>query len=650
MRMADWLAQAPLAMQERIAAHPVYQEEVQAGSSLLECLTDEEVLQRSYASLTVVEQEALAGICRKFGLNRIQWRDLDSLPTHRANAEWRAAVASLCEKGLLCIWQKSWGEPTFSLAAEAFPMWSRQFIGAHMERAVEWSPLEMTDAAGEQCCLLVNLLLLARFVESDQLTRSKQGGWHKKPCKKFEQQLRLTASSNLTFAIDEFTIHEHADCLSPGAAAVLDVASRLKLLHWSENRLRLHSSAWSQLLELTGTALSQHISRQWLLWHASDSVWQQHAGFALLAMPDSGWYDLKEMYESLRIGDGLPADVDWNCFADSLTRRLLGPMAAFGWLHVATLQDGRIVVRKSRLLVSRAEDEMDMPYVSAHGEVMLSLTNKLAQHWELLCCAETYAYSEAVHTYRLTRESVWQGMAQGKAASSVLNGMRGEIPDTLLEQLRDWESRYGEIEVSTRLVIRCRNTSVAEQLLQRESIRPIAEAVGDGVLILEANASQSELRKLLAASGYQAAWIEHTDDQRKQVVPADPQYSMIQGYEEQQLSVPATKLPDITDLYDRMSAIPSSWLHEFRQYHPSTGRQLIEQAIRYRSGVQLRVQGDAIRFHPERVIGDRTGWRVEGWVAANRQEREIKQYSPKDWEEIQLLLPGINDNNEVLRS
>lgn len=649
MRMTRWLEHVSSSVREEIAAHAFHRKQLQAGSSLIDCLTNERLLQQSYARLPQLEQETLVSLCKVFGLNRFAWQDLNRLPQHRPLAEWKAAVAALCEKGLLCAWQKSWGEPSFSVAVEAFPIWSSQAIGSWLGQCVELRPDELDVLLGEQSSLMLDLLLLVRFLQTVGMTRSKQGRWHKKTCNKLEEQLSVPTSYGTHEMSASFTFDDSAGGLSAGTAAVIDIAARIGLLNWEGNRLTVDASAWEEFLAGTGVQQAQYLSREWLIWHAPDTVWQQHASYAIHAMPDSGWYDLKELYTALFHGGCLSEELAWPSFVAKLEQTLLAPMAAFGWLQVAKLRDGRILLRKAGLLAG-SRDGPNMPCVSSQGDVMLPLTRKLQEHWAILCCAELEDGGEPVPVYRLTRASVLRGKGLGVSAIEWLHRFAIDIPCHLADQLRKWEDRYGEIEVRTHMVLSCRDESLAEQLQHWPQLRGFIEAAGDGFVVLATHTTQPELGKLLAGSGYHLVWKSEEQQRSEETTEREKLSAVLTGYEEQQLLNPADKLPSIPELYERMNAIPSSWLQELRKYHPSTGRQMMEQAIRYRSGVQLRVQGDAIVFYPERVVGDRAGWTVEGWMATGPQERKKKQFSPKEWEEIQLLLPGINDNNEVLRS
>ncbi|GIQ68700.1 hypothetical protein [Xylanibacillus composti] len=648
MRMSAWLEQVPPSILEQIAAHPFHREELQTGTSLLECLTDGKVLRRGYDRMTSLEREALQAICREFGLNRFQWDDLQLLPAHRPIAEWKAAVAALCEKGLLCAWQKAWGEWSFSLPAEACQEWSELVVGTPFEQAAEWKLDELEQATDEQGNLVIDILLLGWFLQNAGLTRGKQGHLHKAACRKLEQLLSVPSSYCSPDESESQSTSESDSGLSAGAAAVIDAAARFGLLQWEADSLSLQPEAWRTFLAQTGVRQFQQLAREWLLWHAPPQAWLQHAGFAILNMPETGWYDLQHLFESMREKGVLQDDLAWPSFAASLQQSILQPMEAFGWLQTARMRDGRVLLQKSADVREQAGEEMNKPCLSSQGEVMLPLGCELEAHWDMLCCSEFAGYRTPIALYQITQSSVLRGKEQGKSMIDVVGGLGVDIPANLLHQLEEWEGRYGEVEVSACTVIRCRNGSLADQLRQWSRLRGKVEAAGEGILLVRGDLSQKELIKLISGNGFHVTLQKREEPGGK--LAAEPLRQWAAGFEDLQGTAPAKKLPDIPDLYERMSAIPASWLHEFRTYHPSTGRQMIEHAIRYRSGVQLRIQGDAIRFHPERVLGDTSGWKVEGWVAAAPQEREMKQFSPKDWEEIQLILPGINDNNEVLRS
>jgi hypothetical protein len=105
---------------------------------------------------------------------------------------------------------------------------------------------------------------------------------------------------------------------------------------------------------------------------------------------------------------------------------------------------------------------------------------------------------------------------------------------------------------------------------------------------------------------------------------------------------PLDRIPTVQDIYPAMERIPSLWLQSPRAYHQSIRKEIIEQALAYKAFLNIKRNGQSVRFVPTKMMEERDSWAVQG--LENRSEVIL---SSQDWEEMQLILPGINDNNEV---
>jgi hypothetical protein len=101
--------------------------------------------------------------------------------------------------------------------------------------------------------------------------------------------------------------------------------------------------------------------------------------------------------------------------------------------------------------------------------------------------------------------------------------------------------------------------------------------------------------------------------------------------------------PAWTALYPDLDRLPQMWLNELRTYHESTCKQLIRKAVEYRAGVRIRRCGRTAEVAALGLEEDRHGWSFQGLLEGS----EIR-LGPGDWQEIQLILPGINDKTELI--
>jgi hypothetical protein len=91
-------------------------------------------------------------------------------------------------------------------------------------------------------------------------------------------------------------------------------------------------------------------------------------------------------------------------------------------------------------------------------------------------------------------------------------------------------------------------------------------------------------------------------------------------------------------MYPHLQDIPPLWLKEFREYHGSTRKDMIRKAIEWKSYLKLRKEGIERQIMPQSLREDNNGWMLLGME--NAQDILLRS---EDWNEMKLILPGIND-------
>lgn len=89
----------------------------------------------------------------------------------------------------------------------------------------------------------------------------------------------------------------------------------------------------------------------------------------------------------------------------------------------------------------------------------------------------------------------------------------------------------------------------------------------------------------------------------------------------------------LASLYDHH--VSSSWLHEFRTYHPSTSLQLVNYAIEHQLSLAIRSQSKACTISPERLIQKGQTWWIEGFSDEGSDSFQ-KLWELNDWDGIKL--------------
>ncbi|RLG38561.1 helicase [Methanosarcinales archaeon] len=170
-----------------------------------------------------------------------------------------------------------------------------------------------------------------------------------------------------------------------------------------------------------------------------------------------------------------------------------------------------------RLQVSRQERLHDKPLiVQSDMSVLLEVAHPLYEYARdaLMRFAELIKSPEHVHTYRISRLSIWNAAAAGMTASQIINLLeelsRYELPQNVISNINDWISRYGRLKLVSRHraehdVLLCADDAVLmREVLSSDSVRPFIENVIDERTAVVKRNARGLLKKALTEIGFPA--------------------------------------------------------------------------------------------------------------------------------------------------
>ncbi|EHS56761.1 hypothetical protein WG8_3031, partial [Paenibacillus sp. Aloe-11] len=177
-------------------------------------------------------------------------------------------------------------------------------------------------------------------------------------------------------------------------------------------------------------------------------------------------------------------------------------------------------------------------------------------------------------------------------------------------------------------LLRCGTHDDADTVARHPGLEGLLERIGERDFIIPAR-SAAKIRKTLAAIGLSPRReLEGTDEPIHR-------YPLAAVTDHISSDSPDSEIRP----YDS-SAVPSSWTKEWRSYHVSTARQLIEQAIHWQTAVGLRIGRAEVKWIPESVIPGEP-WSVIGWYASEEgAEAPVRAtLQPGEWSDMRLLVP-----------
>jgi DNA excision repair protein ERCC-3 len=123
--------------------------------------------------------------------------------------------------------------------------------------------------------------------------------------------------------------------------------------------------------------------------------------------------------------------------------------------------------------------------------------------------AELVKSPEYIHTYRLTPLSLWNAAASGVTVEEVTDVLtrysKFELPSSLMDQVRDWMSRYGKIQLrraGNDLTLGCRDRSLWKTLIQMPEVRELGLNTLDETTAVIDPAWRGKVKQLFLRMGY----------------------------------------------------------------------------------------------------------------------------------------------------
>ncbi|WP_179032850.1 helicase-associated domain-containing protein [Paenibacillus kribbensis] len=315
-------------------------------------------------------------------------------------------------------------------------------------------------------------------------------------------------------------------------------------------------------------------------------------------------------------------------------------------------------------------------YMQPDFEILVPPDVSYDVRWQLECCCERVT-GDRMAVYRLTRESVAEAIELGMEARAIFalldKHSQTGVPDHVRVAVEQWAGSVGRTAFASVTLLRCGTHDDADTVARHPGLEGLLERIGERDFIIPAR-SAAKIRKTLAAIGLSprrelegtdepiyryplAAVTDHisSDSPDSEICPYD--ITINDGTAEFTFSQEGRAglvytgrtlhfyerehtLPDPLDYFPESSAVPSSWTKEWRSYHVSTARQLIEQAIRWQTAVGLRIGRAEVKWIPESVIPGEP-WSVIGWYASEEgAEAPVRAtLQPGEWSDMRLLVP-----------
>lgn len=635
MNTINWLELMPESRVQELE-RTVYARWITSGRSLHDCMLDPLVLKEVLQGLTESEKVTLDGVMRTFGVRAFTYDEYErAIALSLAGSERQLAFLRLRHKGILYTMKKLWGERVHFIPREMFSAWQQVLYAEDgFQVQVEHPAHPWPISQG----LSGAMFRLLRLVGTEGWTVTLKGLLQKKQVQRAAAALPIQDG-----AFGELgTKYAHAEVYPRAFAIVLDTALRLGLLKLDSVGCKVQEEEVQHWLALSNTKRETQLIALWHELHLPEAVWLQHAAMALRQLTPGVWVSLEawtEQLGKLRLPD-MPREL--TAAAQELQARWLVPLHACGWIQLGEGESGELLFSNVQL-----EDAIDEIFVQEDFEIIVPPVVSLQLRWELEPFCDILSLDEVSH-YRLTKDRVLEALDQGGEVRRCLELLEATsaigLSEPVRQALEEWAASYGKVSLSEVRLLQCHDEAIAEEIAAHEELAPyVQERVGPLAFIISSFGESMLVRKL------QHMGLTPKAERRSESGPTDVGEGIARGAG---IVYPTVSLPDyepefappaVDALYPDITQVPQMWLKELRPYHESTRKQLIRKAIEYKAYLRILKQGQETKLAPLRLEEGRGDWSLLG--AAHGVEVRL---SPDDWEEMQLILPGINDTNEMI--
>lgn len=657
MKMAEALRRmAPSALLQ-LERHPIVRELVRPERFTYEALyTTSEGVKALAERLSAAERRTVEAVVRGFASTPFDEAQLAKRAAPEVpGAELRLGLAGLRAAGVIVTARKAWGERLHTLPHDALGAWQLALFGAP-DAAARDAEAELTVSSSG--ALDDDIFALLAFAAKNELALTQRGAVHKRHLQALQGELALAASEPLRRM---GLAYGWADAYDAGTAVVLDAALRLELLAMDGGALRVQPARLREWLRLPRSARDAVLRAAWTarLWPSEPLV--QHAAAAAQLAPRGVWLALPRLAAWLaRFAGAAPVPL-----AELAAAQWLEPAAALGWLELGrSSRTGELLLR----VPPEEADAQETPgrfYVQPDFELIVPPDVPADVRWELERIAERRS-TDQVHVYAVTQSSVRFACENGASAQVIAGFLEEhgmfELPDNVRQAIGQWAGSYGNVSFARVTLLRCANAELAEQVLQHPKAAAYLMArLGDTEFIVP-DAAVSELQSLLDKAGLaprraidtpgapapkekgfprmepNAAQAEPARIAAEFSALAAASNGLLYGTDPLAFFDLEPELPERSGRPPDLKEIPAVWWKDYRMYHASTRKDLIRKAIEWQSLVKLRKDGQDRTVIPQRLLEERGGWALVGLERGS----EVR-LSGDEWDEMKLLVPGIND-------
>ncbi|WP_456289777.1 helicase-associated domain-containing protein [Paenibacillus sp. AK002] len=523
-----------------------------------------------------------------------------------SGVEVQLAFISLRQQGWVRAVKRGWGERLYFIPFDKLQILQE---GCGPVESLETSSIPPASVRLQQEArsgVAIDMFNVLAYMAKNRVSLTTKGILHKKYIQKLGGEIALTP-----YDVEGLSLHyDHADAYPPHVAMVLDLLFTFELVAADQGELKLNRTALRRWLMLSREAMDRFVLLHMMERYIPNSAGFQHWTWRICHSSLSGgvWYRARQM----------PAAVSEPLEGGASTGKELLPEEAASWLRLLTGcgytdlgidDDGQFLFRwrvapSSLLNGSEGADTGSSGlFIQPDFDILIPPDVPNSVKFQAACCTDRIL-DDVMTVYRLTRDSVMQAAKAGMDPEGIVAFFTKHAAVGMPENVQAALCQWGK-EV--------------DRAGQNESLR-------------SAEAPPEEDAELAGPDGddrYPMQWGNRSRPSCGLIRPARSELAL----------EPDDTLPDPSSIIPDLNRIPVMWTRDWRSYHGSTAKQMMEQALELSAKLEIAVDGSRMEFIPFQIL--RQPWKISGALYDPDSDKTgaIVELGEGEWREMRLVIP-----------
>ncbi|GAB6990521.1 helicase-associated domain-containing protein [Paenibacillus pini] len=584
-----------------------------------------------------------------------------------SGAQLHLAFLSLRRKGYIEAVKKAWGERIYFIPSpQRFADIQTQFY--------PYTPVlldaEMIHVFHEsKPGITLDLLHVLAYAAHQGLALTSKGTLHKRIMQKLSELSHLQSEDLEGLQLQ----YAHPEIYPLHTAVILDLLLCLGLIFQEPQAIMINEERLYAWLTSTVEEMNKVLFQKVIERYSQNNPVMQHFRYFMCqpAVQQDKWFDITSLIEWMR-DEGLTSSyslAEIENYATAWLRILSG----FGWGDSGQLNNERLAFKWNVTPSDMLDPNpcKDIPsatekfYVQPDFDIIVPPNVSYLNRWQLLCFTEV-RQSDRMSVYRLTKNSVTEGVEKGLSISALREFLVTEsisgVPDHIDITLEQWNREIGRTRIDEVTLLSCDTEEEGHRIAAHPLLVEHIEQIGPRHFIVK-HEGIPQIRKALDSLGLtamkQIGGPAHDIINYPLIGTIPNQSSMSTGCLEHVDCTQTTtqglvysgrnmhyfekdnEIAESQSLFPGISQIPAIWYNSLRSYHTSTAQTIIEQAYAWETKVLLHLQGGSAEFIPRKILSN--PWEVEGDLLSGEKGeiRSVRRMTTDDWDEMKLLLPEM---------